>query len=727
MSQARLVQLLALIGCGAFLFASASISPRINQGRDDLNMIGTESVQENTPPEYAFAIQAFGAFRSLITDIAFIRAEQLKEEGRYYDAMQLANWICKLQPRFPSVWEFHSWNMAWNISVTTYTHEERWNWVYNGVKLLRDEALKFNPRAANIYKQLAWTYTNKMGEPLDEFHWTYKRMWAFHMHLLLGAPPPGLGEYDPDAEFEPLVFDATEDPVRQAARITAERNDLKREMRARLEGTPFRTRSTAEERAERGVEVKRFLPFLIEQKTAYEHIQEIHAAPTTLDELVGTQPETVEMLARLRELGLTIDDEPLDEDAYWREDGLASRFFQPVRQLLDPRSIAADIERGDQLDDQPAETLRDRIDAILGLRAKNPSGLAVLRFLQRKVLAEVYKLDTEHMLYVIENFGPVDWRGVDTHALYWVTLGLTRSGETYHSFHSDKTNTVRIIFFALRNLFQKNNIIFEPDYQEPVNSYINLSPDANFIGSMHEAYMNYGPLIDPDPGEDSGAGAIFRTGHTNFLGEAIRMLYFSDREEEAQYYYDFLRTTYGRHPDGSPKEEYAVSLRDFVIRSHYGAVDGSRETARAINDLLDSGYEALARGETTRYNRLVDKALDLHRTYMQERVEQQGPRMKLPPFTDMQIDRFGLFFMQPAFDSIITVHKARLWRIAPDDLRRSVYDFLIEGLTAECEAWDFDVAKAFPEPPGMEQYRKENPVRRILEQPERTADPVPGG
>ena len=60
--------------------------------------------------------------------------------------------------------------MAWNISVTTYTPEERWNWVYNGVKLLRDEGIPLNPRAVNLYKQLAWTYNNKMSETLDDFH-----------------------------------------------------------------------------------------------------------------------------------------------------------------------------------------------------------------------------------------------------------------------------------------------------------------------------------------------------------------------------------------------------------------------------------------------------------------------------------------------------------------------------------------------------------------------------
>ena len=168
MHRARTIQLVALIICVVLVGASAGRISTINNGRKALSMYGSESPIENTPPEYAFYIQAFGAFRSLIADIAFIRAEQLKEQARFYDAMTLHKWICALQPHFPTVWEYAAWNMSWNISVTTFTPEERWNWVYNGVKLLRDQGIPLNPRAVNLYRQLAWTFNNKMSEPTDD-------------------------------------------------------------------------------------------------------------------------------------------------------------------------------------------------------------------------------------------------------------------------------------------------------------------------------------------------------------------------------------------------------------------------------------------------------------------------------------------------------------------------------------------------------------------------------
>jgi hypothetical protein len=234
MPGSRIVQVVTLVLSVALVFAASRLMPSINQNRDELNLIGAESAVENTPPEYAFAVQAFGAFRGLLTNIAFMRAENYKEQGRYYDAVQLGMWICKLQPRFPSVWEFVSWNLAWNISVTTYTPEERWNWVYNGVKLLRDEGLRFNPRAFNLYKQIAWIYNNKMGEMVDDQHLSYKCNWAWRMHLVLGPPPAPVeavkeaGEVEPLDLIDPRLIDkvqrmaATEDEYRR--RKAAENN-----------------------------------------------------------------------------------------------------------------------------------------------------------------------------------------------------------------------------------------------------------------------------------------------------------------------------------------------------------------------------------------------------------------------------------------------------------------------------------------------------------------------
>ena len=295
MPNPKIVQLAAVLICAVLLFASSTLAPEINNGRAKMNTAGMtgEDPIKNAPPEYAFAIQALGAFRGLLTNVAFIRATQLKEEGRYFDAMQLAGWICKLQPRFPSVWTFQSWNMAWNISVTTFTPEERWNWVYNGVKLVRDEGLKYNPRAVNLYKQIAWIYVNKMSETIDEYHLTFKREWAWRMHLVLGEPPNPLEDEASEIDIPGLLIGGN-DRFNRALRQLGE---------APPAGTP-----KPKEMPEPAEDESGQTPFEIAREAAYLRVQGIHDAPQTLEALYEQQPETREMVARLKEMDVEIRD-----------------------------------------------------------------------------------------------------------------------------------------------------------------------------------------------------------------------------------------------------------------------------------------------------------------------------------------------------------------------------------------------------------------------------------
>ncbi|MEL7473540.1 MAG: hypothetical protein AAGK04_09505, partial [Planctomycetota bacterium] len=132
---------------------------------------------------------AMGAFRGLFVNILWIRANQLKEDGRYYEAMELSNAITKLTPRFPRVWAFHAWNMAYNISVTTQTADERWQWVRNGINLLRNEAVVHNPNDVLVHRELAWIFLHKVGGWADDANRHYKQQLAMEWEIVLGTPP----------------------------------------------------------------------------------------------------------------------------------------------------------------------------------------------------------------------------------------------------------------------------------------------------------------------------------------------------------------------------------------------------------------------------------------------------------------------------------------------------------------------------------------------------------
>jgi len=176
-----------IIFAAALLIAAGTQLDYINSQRQEMKLISNEPL-ENAPPSLAFATVAMGAFRGLVVDILWLRADKLKDQGQFFDARQLAEWITTLQPRFASVWEFQAWNMAYNISAAipaTQPHE-RWRWVRNGYELLRDQGITLNPKSILLYRELAKIFQDKIGSVRDDVHKYYKLQLAMAMELLLG-------------------------------------------------------------------------------------------------------------------------------------------------------------------------------------------------------------------------------------------------------------------------------------------------------------------------------------------------------------------------------------------------------------------------------------------------------------------------------------------------------------------------------------------------------------
>jgi len=180
-----------LLAAGLLTVAGVQLGT-INLQRQDMNLIINRP--ENIPPSLVFATVATGAFRGLVVDVLWMRAEKLKEQGQFFDAKQLADWITILQPRFASVWEFQAWNMAYNISVAipATQPDQRWRWIKNGYELLRDEGIPMNPKSISLYSELARIFQHKIGGLADDAHKYYKLQLAMAMEPLLG---PADNEY----------------------------------------------------------------------------------------------------------------------------------------------------------------------------------------------------------------------------------------------------------------------------------------------------------------------------------------------------------------------------------------------------------------------------------------------------------------------------------------------------------------------------------------------------
>ncbi len=183
------IQFIAAAVMIACLVASAFLTPAIAASASRHRLNYTTAAEEGAPPEVALGI-AMGAFRGLFVNFLWIRANQLKEDGKYYEAVDLSKTITRLQPRFPRVWVFHAWNLSYNISVTTQTREERWQWVKAGIDLLRSEGVPANPNDPLIHKELAWIYLHKVQHIMDDANVYYKQRHAAEWTFLIGTPPP---------------------------------------------------------------------------------------------------------------------------------------------------------------------------------------------------------------------------------------------------------------------------------------------------------------------------------------------------------------------------------------------------------------------------------------------------------------------------------------------------------------------------------------------------------
>ena len=136
---------------------------------------------DNAPPLVSFTTVALGSFRGLVADLLWLRAGALQEKRNYFEMVQLARWITDLQPTFSGATAYLAWNMAYNISVTCSNHAERWRWVNEGIRLIRDQALEYNPEDPVLYKDLAWIFQHKLGNVLDDANLLYKNRLAIQI------------------------------------------------------------------------------------------------------------------------------------------------------------------------------------------------------------------------------------------------------------------------------------------------------------------------------------------------------------------------------------------------------------------------------------------------------------------------------------------------------------------------------------------------------------------
>ena len=575
-----------------------------------------------------------GAVRAFMVNYYWIRLENQKDEGRYYAAGQLANWICRLQPRFVGVWSFQAWNMAYNISVGTHTPRERWQWVFNGIRLLRDDAIPRNPRSILLYRELAWTFFHKMGGTSDSMHMVYKQRWASRMQMLLGAPTARTTA-DLIEAFRPI----TEAPLDKDIRIQG-RNEIQAHDAAVLLADP-QVAAYVAELTKRGIALH-------------------------MSMLIGDKKGIIDVLEAYRRYSL--DDT-----------------VEVVRQLPPNLKSQADKDRSEIINSPEHASARGKI----------------LAFLRAQLLWNHYRMDPDHMLAMMEEFGPLDWRTIWPHAMYWSTYGF-KVCENLDFEDLDPLNIGRVQLNCLKDLTWFGRMTYVENPEDLENPDISLFTDWRFIERTETEFQRIIKAVMEDRNETYENNAL-RSGHVNYLIQAIQTLYAAYQRKEAQRIFTHLLEEYGY------KSKWGDKLEDFVI----GRInkDGRPLKSLALNQVVSSiqaAYVFLLYGETDAYRNCVKYAARVHHIYS------TGPpipleHLALRPLMEYHTGVLSELLIRPRKlgYNVSLVDRSRLYRMLPVGAQTPIYDIIAPWLRRLCDLASpkLDLARAFPEPPGIEAYR----------------------
>lgn len=418
MMSAKLKKIILVVVALALLVGASQVQNALNRQRDELGLTRYTELK-GAPPVLALTTVALGGFRGLISNALWMRASDLQDDGKYFEMVQLADWITKLEPHFTQVWLVQAWNMAYNISVKFKDAKDRWRWVQRGIELLRDQGLEYNPHEALMYRELAWFFQHKMGQNLDDANVYYKQMWANEMYKVFGLERPN-----------------------------------------------------------------------------------------------------------------------------WDK-------------LIDPKT-----------DDEKQRA---------------------------KLLKEKYKLKPELMKRIDEEYGPLEWRLPEAHAIYWASLGLDEAKKNEKRYNKEDLITLRrVIYQSMQMSFHRGRLVVNMAEKQ-----FEYGPNLDVIPKVNKAY-------EQAQEEDEKNRDHIKTGHRNFLRDAVFFLYSYNREADAAQWFKYLAEKYPNKPlidgkmDSLPGN---VSLDEFALSRIQEEVNepGRDKVLLVLQGLQRTAFKSLAIGEEDRY------------------------------------------------------------------------------------------------------------------------------
>jgi hypothetical protein len=246
------------------------------------------------------------------------------------------------------------------------------------------------------------------------------------------------------------------------------------------------------------------------------------------------------------------------------------------------------------------------------------------------VLREKYKIDPAFAQKVDAQWGPLDWRLPEAHAIYWASLGLEKAAANPDRVKAEDLITLRrVIYQSMLQAFHHGRIISNPFTQQGVE----LAPNLDLVSKVNDAYLEM-------MNEDAGNSNHISNAHRSFLKDAVYFLYENNRAADAAKWFRELGQRYpdkfildgdtNSFPRNLTLDEYAVRR----VQEEVGDTSQERTTA-VVEGLLVHSYLDLAIGQDDRtagFQLLANKVY----AHYQLKMGDVQTRVKLPPFNDLK-------------------------------------------------------------------------------------------
>ncbi|MCP3902822.1 MAG: hypothetical protein GY715_04225 [Planctomycetes bacterium] len=347
----------------------------------------------------------------------------------------------------------------------------------------------------------------------------------------------------------------------------------------------------------------------------------------------------------------------------------------------------------------------------------------LVRYVRRRVLIDDYNMDPVLMADLTEDLGPVDWRHGQAHALYWSTRG-SMYGEPRTARQNDIYNIVnndRLRLQAMQDLARYGRITFDPFSSELPSRF----SEPRWIPAIEKLFIE---LYQKHYGTRGAGGDTFIAFLENFMSSAICEAFRSGEFERAEELMAMLDEKFGTGAQ-VPNRKYQIPLDVFVVNQSKGEYIFQPHLApRDTVASLRYGFrEGVGRDREEVYENTVEFVEQLIAYFKgneyNDYVSRFGEARMGALLADLEKTRVRAFLQLMTDPTISLNERSTIWgkvdKFEPT-LRLEVYDQIGPSLARQFAQHElsqkYAFAEIFPEPPGMDIYRRQRALQRQAEE-----------